>query len=679
MQQDTTNPPKRKRLSFACNYCRSRKTRCDERQPACTACLLAGMECITTDKRRPGVRVYSRRRNLDAASTSENIPFQDTVQNPVASPLLGSVMGLAIPELLPMHSPGSTSPESITRLHDDTFRIRGAHPQHSSRESSCTDCPPAPATAPSRPRERYTGRLPMMPRFCGTSTVQLMTNWLDLAFRRLGIPDALSSAGLFGPSFRSSTSLPPSNLYPTGLPDPPTHLEASRHLSRYLSDVHPIFPIPIQGVLERVHSTIFTAADSPKALLAQQDPPLQALYCVALILGAGAARPTSTGFKAGAWMAYCNSLLGHLIGYRTIRSIQAIFLLSLALLEFDRVSDSHDVVKLAIGMGQSIGLGGGQRPRGSSTHPDEGIETWWCSVVFEKLLAFITCQPSSVGGIDPGLDPSDWADDGSSTDLHFYALRGLGRTLHEINDQAIRVWEMEESQDLSPEDSIREKLGVAGKLVMLLDEWHEKLIKLQLLLTPATSTNVRRKVFFTSQYYNTLILLHRATLLVDRDDLLRALRKYGAQQPWQDLASSAAVSCTEAARSMITLVVHLEEINASTVPFLINPTLAASYALCVRILIDPVRKMNRSDYELMKVGLQFARDRHRMYNPTDTLDLGQNLLRNAPVEQLSSPSSWGVSADEGRLQLVTGTALPSIDWTGWSLDEVDDISFSAGR
>lgn len=37
------NPPsqqtvKRRKITLACNYCRSRKTRCDGRQPACTAC-----------------------------------------------------------------------------------------------------------------------------------------------------------------------------------------------------------------------------------------------------------------------------------------------------------------------------------------------------------------------------------------------------------------------------------------------------------------------------------------------------------------------------------------------------------------------------------------------------------------------------------------------------------------
>ncbi|KAH7029802.1 uncharacterized protein B0I36DRAFT_364278 [Microdochium trichocladiopsis] len=42
--------PKRRRLNFACNYCRSRKTRCYEGHPSCRAYTDAGVACVTQDR-----------------------------------------------------------------------------------------------------------------------------------------------------------------------------------------------------------------------------------------------------------------------------------------------------------------------------------------------------------------------------------------------------------------------------------------------------------------------------------------------------------------------------------------------------------------------------------------------------------------------------------------------------
>ena len=40
---------KRQRISRACDLCRARKVRCDERQPSCTRCVSANVSCTTTD------------------------------------------------------------------------------------------------------------------------------------------------------------------------------------------------------------------------------------------------------------------------------------------------------------------------------------------------------------------------------------------------------------------------------------------------------------------------------------------------------------------------------------------------------------------------------------------------------------------------------------------------------
>lgn len=148
---------KRKRLSYACNHCRIKKTRCDEQQPSCRNCRIAGVQCITTDKRRGAVVTHRRRSAADTPESQVN-----TINTPVsASPLPSR-----------------------------------------DRQSQCWD------------RSGWrSGRLPMMPRFVGGCMFEIMTEWLDLAFYRLRIPapypalPAASAGSQSGPG--SAPPLPP--------------------------------------------------------------------------------------------------------------------------------------------------------------------------------------------------------------------------------------------------------------------------------------------------------------------------------------------------------------------------------------------------------------------------------------------------------------------------------------
>ncbi|KAK0385734.1 hypothetical protein NLU13_6911 [Sarocladium strictum] len=50
------------RLSLACNPCRKRKVRCDAKQPKCHNCTVRQDVCITSDPRRPGAPLATRKR-----------------------------------------------------------------------------------------------------------------------------------------------------------------------------------------------------------------------------------------------------------------------------------------------------------------------------------------------------------------------------------------------------------------------------------------------------------------------------------------------------------------------------------------------------------------------------------------------------------------------------------------
>ncbi|KAL6230356.1 hypothetical protein BDW75DRAFT_244876 [Aspergillus navahoensis] len=183
---------KRKRLSYACNYCCQRKTRCDDGQPSCRNCRVAGVQCITTNKRRAGAVVTSRRR----ASTSTSAGA-----TPAENPAMRTPGSLPQTSPLPAASPGFRPP------------------------TQCWD------------RSGWrSGRLPMMPRFTGECMFEIMAEWLDLAFYRLQIPAPYSASTQPGPSVSVPVSVA---QCPPALPSGPEMWVLGQ---RFLQTVCCIFP-----------------------------------------------------------------------------------------------------------------------------------------------------------------------------------------------------------------------------------------------------------------------------------------------------------------------------------------------------------------------------------------------------------------------------------------------------
>jgi hypothetical protein len=58
--------PKKKRISIACDICRTKRTRCDGNRPVCTACIGRGSNCIYTSHDDQGMRpVVLQRENAE--------------------------------------------------------------------------------------------------------------------------------------------------------------------------------------------------------------------------------------------------------------------------------------------------------------------------------------------------------------------------------------------------------------------------------------------------------------------------------------------------------------------------------------------------------------------------------------------------------------------------------------
>ncbi|KAL4967594.1 uncharacterized protein BDV14DRAFT_197958 [Aspergillus stella-maris] len=284
---------KRKRLSYACNYCRQKKTRCDEQQPSCRNCRVAGVDCITTDKRRAGAIVNYRRRSITETAIT---PTESQTRSIVRTPVSQS-----------QPSPLPSAGQSRVRL-----------------SAQCWD------------RSGWrSGRLPMMPRFVGSCMFDIMTEWLDLAFYRLKIP---------APYTASSPSVPASLLLPQPpplLPSPPEMHVLGRV---FLETLCQIFPFISEEQVNALCNLNPGMSSSKQAL-------------VYLIAATGSTtRHGQQQEMIDAYIGYCNTLLGHVLAERSLVSVQAILLFAIVLRSRDHITWGWDILSLGVSMAQSIGV-----------------------------------------------------------------------------------------------------------------------------------------------------------------------------------------------------------------------------------------------------------------------------------------------------------------------------------
>ncbi|EPS27292.1 hypothetical protein PDE_02235 [Penicillium oxalicum 114-2] len=650
---------KRIRLSFACNYCRSKKTRCDEEQP-CRNCRLAGVECITTDKRRAGAVVSSRRRTI-AAVTSANAKspsHQDTPPTP--------------------ESHASTSLPSVVAAGAGAGAVSHGQGQGNDRPRLWSQC---------WGREGWkTGRLPLMPRFVGASTVEIMTEWLDMALYRLNGPKIHALSPVVNDHFAAEI--------PEKSPPLPPPREIQACIQAYLDTVGELFPFLDSSILEV--ESIGEALDRSKQTSS-------ASHCalVYLTIAAGKmAMPTSEDSTSliSSYIAYCNSMLGHIIATRNLKSVQAVLLFSMVLRSCDKIAWAWDVLATGVSMAQSIGI---NQIRGSiagsaiSISDNQEYRTWWSVYVFEKILAFELGRPSlawdrDLSGSLASAPPSDPPNDENQS--FWRASLGLANMLHELQERSARTWRRETWLGQTVERAIEDKLQTGGELIVLLSEWQRSLpdhLKHGSTSLPG-SCNGARAAFLAYYYSLGMMLVHRSTLLVDQNELREVVERFASDKPWRQGLLSGPSMATESAREMIRLFVPLIDSGTPNYLTLMTSPLAAVYALAVSIIREKRSLLVRSDFELMKAGMQISRHYYQKHGTVTNfddimLDLENHLshLLEAPVPtrlEMTSLSSSNPIFNDSVLEesaqfssLAPSWGPSALDWVGWDWNDLSHL------
>jgi hypothetical protein len=454
-------PPaaKRRRINFACNYCRGRKTRCDEQKPSCMACLNAGVECVTTDRRRPGVEVSRRE--------TQRRPSRTTSTASLATPAASGI---------PHSSPISGGNIVVGEDHDnDTVRAEvGSTPGQGFSYVGDVDTPTGLGQA------KFQGKLPVFMPCRGSNSVEIIADWLDLASRRLGLQHR---SGL-PQSSRRQHPLLRNALVPSSEPChfPPAEIGQAL-AARYFDGINILFPLLSRDQSEK--DAAMALELGPRAFAeARGIAVLAQMYSIWAIGFAAEPRPDRV-FDPRDYLDYCKTMLGHLVVFNCVENVRAIVLLAICLNTYDDCAGARNAFSVGISMATTLGLHqlcssrrrGTFQDRPNMVDIDERQQLWLAIYAYEKLLSFELSRPSLVRDEDCyPLDVHDIVTDyeKSADRKVFSVILDLARVLGEIGRKSVAVSGKEDrlsGQELQA--IIAEKVQTVAESTLLLTHWAE--------------------------------------------------------------------------------------------------------------------------------------------------------------------------------------------------------------
>ncbi|SCV41718.1 uncharacterized protein FFB14_07529 [Fusarium fujikuroi] len=561
---------KRRRLNFACNYCRSRKTRCDEQQPSCQACILAGVTCVTEDRRRPG-KVIKRReagKSTDGGSVTS------------ASP---SEYGLQTGAVERRHSVAEPRTIEVVNV-TGPIRARSQSPRPSqSRDSSHTDTISNP--------------LPIWRQSAGTTSFQILTEWLDLACFRLSIPYH------FG-------SYPPSTLNPQaasqpqhGIPITPETWVPQTLFDAYAREIHTFYPV--------------VRLDQARADVVQSHPGNLASHAVDI-----AALRSHLLFAAGGcilhhaerktYMAETLSLarnaLGYLIGNVSYDTIEVLFLFSVCLRLNDEIISAWTTLGVCLSIAHSLGLNKPGKNRKKPLDLDAWNPAWWALYSYEKLFSFQLGYVSTIS--DDAFDTLE-LDVIKSTALEPSRIAlSMASVFSKMSRRCATARQLEErASRRALEAVVKEKVTSTGEAFLMLTNWANSV---PAGIRPTSDfmrvpENLGLASFVSLHYHNALIMLNRNSLLISKNALHMAVEIIAKDTPWEYQIRNGQSMVANSARKIIHLLADNDDSASHLFAPAYFPLLHAMYVLAVHILKQPHSRVSKIDQSLLVTAADLVR------------------------------------------------------------------------
>ncbi|KAF5685647.1 hypothetical protein FDENT_6118 [Fusarium denticulatum] len=590
---------KRRRLNFACNYCRSRKTRCDEQQPSCQACILAGVTCVTEDRRRPG-KVIKRR---EAGKSTDG----------------GSVT--------------SASPSKYG------LQAGAVERRHSVAEPRTIEVVTGPIHTISNP-------LPIWRQSAGTTSFQVLTEWLDLACFRLSIPYH------FG-SYPQSTLNPQSASQPQhGIPITPETWVPQTLFDAYAKEIHTFYPVV------RLDQARADVVQSHPGNLASHAVDIAALRSHLLFAAGGCIlqhaerKPYMTET-----LSLARNALGHLIGSVSYDTIEVLFLFSACLRLNDEIISAWTTLGICLSIAHSLGLNKPGKNRKKPLDPDAWNPAWWALYSYEKLFSFQLGYVSTIS--DDAFDTLELDVVKSTTLEPSHIALSMANVFSKMSRRCATARQLEErASRRALEAVVKEKVTSTGEAFLMLTNWANSV---PAGIRPTSDfmrvpENLGLTSFVSLHYHNALIMLNRNSLLISKNALHMAVEIIAKDTPWEYQIRNGQSMVANSARKIIHLLADNDDSALHLFAPAYFPLLHAMYVLAVHILKQPHSRVSKIDQSLLVTAADLVRCYSVGLSEEDRLNTILNGLLRV-VQEAMKPISAQKNDDRNTPALNSSTSL----------------------
>lgn len=538
----STPSPKRRRLNHACNRCRQRKSRCDARRPKCSSCVVAGVECITTDPRRDYMSV-------ERATTR---PQTGAARNPPSGPLARAPLD---------HAP--------------QFRESAENDRHD------------PEHMPDSERLR----LPAFTRLGRGDNRLALTHWLDLAFKRLGVPMHLTSR---------SQQLRPFYAFPAG------HDIASicrafdifspeEYATHYCNSINCIFPLFTEDTVMKVVHRLPTEADSAS---------LEAITACLIVSSVIWYLRKENADVARACIGFALANLHVLVTSGGLCSVQICVMMALNLRSRSDITAASTIITLGSAIAHNMGIhraASSTARRSENSDNDRESWSWWSLYCVEKIISLELERPSVIRDFDCN-QPIPRHNDGNDSDQDrlWHGVVTLCQLQSEIVEKLTESRSAEEQLSPDWKKIRRDKITMCTKIDSQLIQW-ARMQPFDLSASDASCfdpTVVPMFCFLATQYQQTLFAIQRNTLVLNMKVIEEEMIRWMPDEKARFRVSRGAKICAEIARAVVRIADDMCDECYQSIVFSEHALLMAIYTFAITVLRNSSPGMARSDLQV---------------------------------------------------------------------------------
>ncbi|KAM0214024.1 hypothetical protein ACHAPA_005925 [Fusarium lateritium] len=623
---------KRRRLNFACNYCRNRKTRCDEQQPSCQACISAGIPCVTEDRRRPGKLIKRREagKSIDGLSVDSASPSEyGTLSVPDEGPARRQSV---------VHEP---QPRTIA-VALGPIRARSQSPRQSqSRDSSHTDTISNP--------------LPIWKQSTGTTSFQVLTEWLDLSCFRLNVPYHFGAlpppilrqqSGFTGSRPQNSIPITPEGWIPQALFD------------AYEREVHTFYPVV------RLDQARVETQQSQQAILS--NPAFGSIDTTALItcllFAAGGCilqHPERKSYMTDS-LSFARNALGHLIGNVSFETVEVLFLFSVCLRLNDEITSAWTTLGICLSIAHSLGLSRPVRDKrriANCSDIEAWNPSWWALYSYEKLFSFQLGYVSSIS--DEAYDALDLETPKTTKPEPRHFVLSMARVFSRMSNRCVKARQLEDrASRRTIEAAIKDKVNATGESFLILSNWANSIPSG---IRPTSDfirvpEDLALSSFISLHYHNAIIMLNRNSLVISKDAIYKAVEIIAKDTPWEYSIRNGQSMVANSARKIIHLLADSDDMASHLFAPAYFPLLHALYVLAIHILKQPHSRIAKIDQSLLVTAADLARCYCVGLDEADRLHTVLNGLIRV-VQEAMKPTPTAGESDHSTLLAYSDTNL----------------------